>query len=55
MWGSIMKCYAVTLSYRTDGSGSGMTVTVYANNEFHACNMAQSNYPGMFAVYAKLY
>lgn len=47
-----MKLYHVMLGYSLDGTGTTMTVSVYANSEFHACQVAQAKWPGMYALSA---
>ena len=49
-----MKNYFVEMSERPDGSGCGLGVWVFAYSEFHACQLAQSENPGWYAVAAKL-
>ena len=49
-----MKNYLVMLYYSPDGSGGGFGTHVYAYSEFHACQLAQSQNPGMYAVSAEL-
>lgn len=48
-----MNTYYVMLSFRPDGGGGGMSTHVYAYSEFHACQLAQSQYPGMYAISAE--
>ncbi len=48
----LMYHYTVKLAYYPDGSGSTMTTHVYADSEFHACQLAQANNPGMYALSA---
>ncbi len=49
-----MKNYLVILYYSPDGSGGGFGTHVYAYSEFHACQLAQSQNPSMYAVSAEL-
>lgn len=49
-----MKNYLVKMSARPDGSGSSIGVWVNAYSEFHACQLAQSENPGWYAVEAKI-
>ena len=49
-----MNLYRVTLAYNIDGSGSSMTVPLHAYSEIHACQLAQSQHPGTFALSAVL-
>lgn len=48
-----MYSFVVTLAYSPDGSGSTMSIHVNADSEFHACQLAQANNPGMYALSAK--
>jgi hypothetical protein len=47
-----MHSYMVTLAYRPDGSGSTLCIPLMAYSEIHACQLAQANYPEMFAIAA---
>ena len=47
-----MHQYLVTMAERPDGSGSSRGVHVFAYSEFHACQLAQSEWPGWNAVSA---
>lgn len=49
-----MCSYLVTLVYMLNGIGSTMGVHVFADSEYHACQKAQANHPGMLALIAKL-
>jgi hypothetical protein len=49
-----MNHYRVTLAYNVEGTGSTMTIPLYAYSEVHACQLAQSQNPGMFALSAVL-
>ena len=49
-----MKQYLVTLAARPDGSGSSLGVHVFGYSEFHACQLAQRENPGWYAVSAAL-
>lgn len=49
-----MNLYYVTLTYSADGTGSTITIPLYAYSEIHACQLAQSQNPGMFALAAAL-
>jgi len=49
-----MKLYRVTLAYNIDGTGSTMTIPLYAYSEVHACQLAQSQNAGMYALSAVL-
>ena len=47
-----MHSYLVTLAAYPDGGGSSMGVHVNAYSEFHACQLAQANWPGWYPVMA---
>lgn len=47
-----MRLYKVTLAYDPKGFGSTITITISASSEFHACQLAQSQNPGMYALKA---
>jgi hypothetical protein len=47
-----MKKYLVTLAYTPDGASSTRGTHVYAHSEFQACQLAQSENPGMYAISA---
>jgi hypothetical protein len=49
-----MKQYLVTLAARPDGGGSSQGFHVFAYSEFHACQLAQGENPGWYAVSAVL-
>lgn len=49
-----MNNYLVMLAYYPDGSGSLFGHYVYAYSEFHACQLAQSQNPGKYAISAEL-
>ena len=48
-----MNHYLVMLSYYPDGSGCLIGHHVYAHSEFQACQLAQSQNPGMYAISAE--
>lgn len=45
-----MNNYLVMLPYYPDGSGSLIGHHVYEYSEFHACQLAQSQNSGMYAI-----